>query len=113
MTADSQFATVSYKPCEIEHRYGSSVHILRDPLALLERRLGLDAMPQRRGLPRHLPPQQREAALKELFSPEGANFTLCRAPIGANDRFHNGSPNDYAKSQCSFGRFNGSTRDVV
>jgi len=35
MTADSQFATVSYKPCEIEHRYGDSVHILRDPLALL------------------------------------------------------------------------------
>jgi glucosylceramidase len=27
----------------------------------------------------------REAALKELFDPAGANFTLCRMPIGAND----------------------------
>ena len=32
-----------------------------------------------------LPAEKREAALRELFSPEGANFTLCRAPIGAND----------------------------
>ncbi len=32
------------------------------------------------------------------------------APIGAYDRFHKGSPNDYAKPQCSFRRFNGSTR---
>src|ERR1035437_2296068 len=32
-----------------------------------------------------LPAEKREAALKELFSPEGANFTLCRAPLGAND----------------------------
>jgi glucosylceramidase len=32
-----------------------------------------------------LPAEKREAALKELFAPEGANFTLCRAPIGAND----------------------------
>jgi glucosylceramidase len=32
-----------------------------------------------------LPAERREAALKALFSPEGANFTLCRAPIGAND----------------------------
>lgn len=27
----------------------------------------------------------RDAALKELFDPAGANFTLARAPIGAND----------------------------
>ena len=32
-----------------------------------------------------IPAERREAALKELFAPEGANFTLCRAPIGAND----------------------------
>jgi glucosylceramidase len=32
-----------------------------------------------------LPADKREATLKELFSPEGANFTLARAPIGAND----------------------------
>src|ERR1035437_4440850 len=32
-----------------------------------------------------LPAEKREAALKELFAPEGANFTLCRAPLGAND----------------------------
>lgn len=34
MTADCQFTTVPYNPCEIEHRYGKSVHILRDPLSL-------------------------------------------------------------------------------
>ncbi|MEO7100593.1 MAG: glycoside hydrolase family 30 protein [Luteolibacter sp.] len=32
-----------------------------------------------------LPADRREAALKELFAPDGANFTLCRAPVGAND----------------------------
>jgi glucosylceramidase len=32
-----------------------------------------------------IPAERRDAAFKELFSPEGANFTLCRAPIGAND----------------------------
>jgi glucosylceramidase len=32
-----------------------------------------------------IPTERREAALKELFAPEGANFTLGRAPIGAND----------------------------
>jgi glucosylceramidase len=32
-----------------------------------------------------LPADKREAALQELFSPAGANFTLGRAPIGAND----------------------------
>ena len=34
MTADRQYQSVSYRPCELEHRYGPSVHILRDPLAL-------------------------------------------------------------------------------
>lgn len=32
--ADSQYRSVTYRPCEIEHRYGPSVHILRDPLSL-------------------------------------------------------------------------------
>lgn len=34
MTADRQYQSVSYRPSELEHRYGPSVHILRDPLAL-------------------------------------------------------------------------------
>lgn len=34
MTADRQYQSVHYRPCEFDHRYGSSVHILRDPLAL-------------------------------------------------------------------------------
>ena len=34
MTADRQYQSCSYRPCELEHRYGPSVHILRDPLAL-------------------------------------------------------------------------------
>ncbi len=53
-----------------------------------------------------LPSDKREAVLKELFLPEGANFTLCRAPIGAND-FSLGwysldeTPGDYAKKHFS------------
>ena len=31
---DTQFDSIQYKPCEIEHRYGENVHILLDPLAL-------------------------------------------------------------------------------
>lgn len=34
MPADSQFSSLEYSPCEIEHRYGKQIHILRDPLAL-------------------------------------------------------------------------------
>lgn len=34
MTVDRQFVSLSYTPCEIEHRYGPQVHILKDPLAL-------------------------------------------------------------------------------
>ncbi len=34
VAADCQHTTVAYAPCEIAHRYGSNVHILRDPLAL-------------------------------------------------------------------------------
>ena len=31
---DSQYRTVTYRPSEMEHRYGDGVHILADPLAL-------------------------------------------------------------------------------
>ena len=34
IAVDCQHATVTYAPCEIAHRYGKNVHILRDPLAL-------------------------------------------------------------------------------
>lgn len=34
IAVDCQHATVAYAPCEIAHRYGNNVHILRDPLAL-------------------------------------------------------------------------------
>lgn len=34
MSADSQFASLHYRPCEIAHRYGEQVHILKDPLSL-------------------------------------------------------------------------------
>jgi glucosylceramidase len=56
-----------------------------------------------------LPAEKREAALKELFAPEGANFTLGRAPIGAND-FSLGwysldeTPGDYAMKDFSIAR---------
>lgn len=32
--ADCQFSSVPYSPSEISHRYGDTVHILRDPLSL-------------------------------------------------------------------------------
>lgn len=56
-----------------------------------------------------LPAEKREAALKELFSPEGANFTLCRAPIGANDfslgwYSLNETPGDYEMKNFSIER---------
>lgn len=56
-----------------------------------------------------LPSDRREAALKELFSSDGANFTLGRAPIGAND-FSLGwysldeTPGDYAMNDFSIAR---------
>ena len=56
-----------------------------------------------------LPTEKREAALKELFAPEGVNFTLCRAPLGAND-FSLGwysldeTPGDYAMKHFSIER---------
>jgi uracil phosphoribosyltransferase len=31
---DAQFASLSYRPCEINHRYGERVHVLADPLSL-------------------------------------------------------------------------------
>lgn len=56
-----------------------------------------------------LPTEMREAALKELFSPDGANFTQCRAPIGANDfslgwYSLNETPGDYEMSNFSIER---------
>jgi len=56
-----------------------------------------------------LPTEKREAALKELFSPEGANFTLCRAPLGANDfslgwYSLNETPGDYEMKNFSIER---------
>jgi glucosylceramidase len=56
-----------------------------------------------------LPAERREAALKELFAPEGANFTLCRAPIGANDfslgwYSLNETPGDYEMKHFSIER---------
>jgi uracil phosphoribosyltransferase len=33
-SADVQFKSVPYRPCEIVHRYGERVHILADPLSL-------------------------------------------------------------------------------
>ncbi|MBK8474963.1 MAG: hypothetical protein IPL39_01280 [Opitutaceae bacterium] len=44
-----------------------------------------------------LPDDRREAALKELFSPAGASFTLGRASIGANDF----SPGWYSLNETS------------
>ncbi|HLP77565.1 MAG TPA: glycoside hydrolase family 30 beta sandwich domain-containing protein, partial [Candidatus Paceibacterota bacterium] len=56
-----------------------------------------------------LPADRREAALKELFAPEGANFTLCRAPMGANDfslgwYSLNETPGDYEMKNFSIER---------
>jgi len=56
-----------------------------------------------------LPAEKRDAALRELFAPDGANFTLGRAPIGAND-FSLGwysldeTPGDYAMEHFSIAR---------
>ena len=53
-----------------------------------------------------LDPPAREEALRSLFAPTGANFTLGRAPIGAND-FATGwysydeTPGDYALTHFS------------
>jgi glucosylceramidase len=56
-----------------------------------------------------LPAERRDAALKELFAPEGANFTLCRAPLGANDfslgwYSLNETPGDYEMKHFSIER---------
>jgi glucosylceramidase len=53
--------------------------------------------------------QKREAALKSLFDPSEANFTLCRAPIGANDfslsaYFLSEEPDDYEMKHFSIER---------
>jgi glucosylceramidase len=56
-----------------------------------------------------IPPERAEAALKELFSSHGANFTLGRAPIGANDfslgwYSLNETPGDYEMKHFSIER---------
>ena len=56
-----------------------------------------------------LPTEKREAALKALFDPGGANFTLGRVPIGANDfslgwYSLNETPGDYAMKDFSIER---------
>jgi glucosylceramidase len=56
-----------------------------------------------------IPADRSEAALKELFAPEGANFTLGRAPIGANDfslgwYSLNETPGDYEMNNFSIER---------
>jgi glucosylceramidase len=56
-----------------------------------------------------IPAERREAALKELFAPEGANFTLGRAPLGANDfslgwYSLNETPGDYEMKHFSIER---------
>jgi glucosylceramidase len=56
-----------------------------------------------------IPVDRSEAALRELFSPEGANFTLGRAPIGANDfslgwYSLNETPGDYEMKDFSIER---------
>ena len=49
-----------------------------------------------------LPPEQRDAVLKEIFDPQtGLNFTICRRPIGASDYATNwysldDTPGDFA-----------------
>ena len=57
-----------------------------------------------------LPAEKREAALKELFGPGGANFTLGRIPIGANDfslgwYSFNETSGDYEMKKFSIDRF--------
>lgn len=56
-----------------------------------------------------LPTDRREAALQALFSPDEANFTLGRAPVGANDfslgwYSLNETPGDYAMQHFSIAR---------
>lgn len=57
----------------------------------------------------HLTQQKRDALLSELFSPSGANFNVCRLPIGANDYSENWysldeTPGDYALTNFSIER---------
>ncbi|HEX3008613.1 MAG TPA: beta-glycosidase, partial [Bacteroidales bacterium] len=61
--------------------------------------LGWDAL-------QRLAPQTRDSILKELFTEEGFNFTLCRMPMGANDysrKFYsyNETPGDFEMKNFS------------
>ena len=57
-----------------------------------------------------LKPQDRESLMHELFAPgAGANFSICRIPIGANDYAldwysHDETPGDFSMSQFSIAR---------
>lgn len=56
-----------------------------------------------------LPEAQRGQVLKDLFSKEGANFTLCRVPVGANDYSfsyysYNDVPEDFGMRNFNIGR---------
>jgi glucosylceramidase len=56
-----------------------------------------------------LPGAKREALLSELFSPQGANFNVCRLPIGANDYSEDWysldeTPGDYKLEHFSIAR---------
>ena len=53
-----------------------------------------------------LAPSDRECVLAELFGPDGAGFTLCRMPVGANDFSRNWysydeTPGDFALANFS------------
>ncbi|MFT4175100.1 MAG: glycoside hydrolase family 30 beta sandwich domain-containing protein [Luteolibacter sp.] len=61
-----------------------------------------------------LPKEKRDTALKDLFTAQGANFTLGRAPIGANDfslgwYSLNETPEDYVMEHFSVDR----TKDAL
>ena len=64
--------------------------------------LGWDAL-------QRLPGARREAVLDELFGPDGARFTLCRMPVGANDfsrdwYSYDETPGDFALERFSVAR---------
>ena len=55
-----------------------------------------------------LPAAERDEVLKELFSAEGCNFSICRLPIGANDYSlswysHDEKSDDFRLFQSLFG----------
>lgn len=56
-----------------------------------------------------LSPDERQKVLEQLFSPDGANFTICRVPIGASDYAlsyysYDDVPDDFAMENFSIAR---------